>query len=105
MNFLVVEGHKDAAAAFQREAAVQPGADLNVVEQRTKIRSVIQQGDVSAGKEGEGGSGGWGVGVGGTHVGSDGRTDRWCHHTLPPPSSPPSSSISYTSTIHLQRSS
>jgi hypothetical protein len=50
MNLLVVEGYKEAAEAFQREAGVHPGADLNVVEQRTKIREVVQQGDICAGE-------------------------------------------------------
>jgi len=48
MNFLVVEGHKDAAVAFQKESGVEPGADLNVVEQRMEIRAVVQQGNVVA---------------------------------------------------------
>ena len=43
---LVAARHKDAAVAFAKEARVEPGADLNVVEQRMKIRTVVQQGDV-----------------------------------------------------------
>lgn len=38
MNFLVVEGHKDAAEAFQKESGVSPGTDLRLVEQRMKIK-------------------------------------------------------------------
>jgi len=46
MNYLVVEGHKDAAAAFADESGEIPLADLAVVEQRMKIRAVVQDGEI-----------------------------------------------------------
>eukprot|EP00039_Didymoeca_costata_P006525 m.91083 g.91083 ORF g.91083 m.91083 type:complete len:230 (-) comp13288_c0_seq5:1804-2493(-) len=46
MNFLVVEGHKDASVAFEKETGEKPMVDLSVVEQRMKIRSVVQDGNI-----------------------------------------------------------
>jgi len=46
MDYLVVEGYKDAAGCFERESGEQPGADLSTVESRMKIRQALQKGDV-----------------------------------------------------------
>lgn len=47
MNYLVLEGHKEAAEVFQRESGEEPKCDLAQVETRMKIRGVVQSGDIS----------------------------------------------------------
>ncbi|KAJ3002190.1 hypothetical protein HKX48_002478 [Thoreauomyces humboldtii] len=46
MNYLVIEGYKDAAEKFSRESGVQPGIDLPSIQDRMSIRNAIQSGDV-----------------------------------------------------------
>ncbi|KND01575.1 uncharacterized protein SPPG_09111 [Spizellomyces punctatus DAOM BR117] len=46
MNYLVIEGYKDAAEKFSRESGLQPGIDLASIEDRMNIRNAIQSGDI-----------------------------------------------------------
>jgi len=48
MNYLVIEGYKDAAEKFQREADVSPGIDLHSISERMATRVAIQRGDIQA---------------------------------------------------------
>ena len=47
MNYLVIEGYKDAAEEFQRESATPPGTDLESITDRMAIRNAVQEGNVS----------------------------------------------------------
>lgn len=40
MNYLIVEGYKDAAAHFLEESGTQPKVDLRTIEDRVAIRKV-----------------------------------------------------------------
>ncbi|KAI8826658.1 CTLH/CRA C-terminal to lish motif domain-containing protein, partial [Fimicolochytrium jonesii] len=46
MNYLVIEGYKDAAEKFSRESGLPPGIDLTSIEDRMNIRNAIQSGDI-----------------------------------------------------------
>ena len=46
MNYLVVEGHKEAAECFQAESGTKPGLDLATLEERRAMRRAIESGDV-----------------------------------------------------------
>lgn len=46
MNYLVIEGYKDAAEKFSRESGLQPGIDLASIQDRMNIRNSIQAGDI-----------------------------------------------------------
>eukprot|EP00287_Rhodomonas_sp_CCMP768_P001913 CAMPEP_0196756854 /NCGR_PEP_ID=MMETSP1091-20130531/102432_1 /TAXON_ID=302021 /ORGANISM="Rhodomonas sp., Strain CCMP768" /LENGTH=90 /DNA_ID=CAMNT_0042105543 /DNA_START=24 /DNA_END=292 /DNA_ORIENTATION=+ len=46
MNFLVIEGYKDTAENFAREAFIDPGVDLSAISDRMEIRSAMHTGDV-----------------------------------------------------------
>lgn len=46
MNYLVVEGYKDAAECFAREAGVAPQGDLGAIAERNGVRAALQAGDV-----------------------------------------------------------
>ena len=46
MNYLVIEGYKDAAEKFSRESGISPNIDLTSIEDRMNIRNAIQSGDV-----------------------------------------------------------
>jgi hypothetical protein len=46
MNYLVVEGYKDAAEKFSEETGLDPGVDLNSIAERMAIRTAVQQGDI-----------------------------------------------------------
>ena len=46
MNYLVIEGFKDAADKFQRESGCEASVELKSIEERMKIRCAIQQGKV-----------------------------------------------------------
>ena len=48
MNYLVVEGHRDAAAHFHRESGTEPNVDIQTIEERNEIRHCIERGDVEA---------------------------------------------------------
>jgi glucose-induced degradation protein 8 len=51
MNYLVIEGYKDAAEKFSNEAGIRPTLDLNAIEDRMAIRHSIQGGNVEAAME------------------------------------------------------
>jgi len=51
MNYLVVEGYKDAAEKFQKESGTDPGVQLDLITERTAIRQAIQRGQIEAGIE------------------------------------------------------
>jgi glucose-induced degradation protein 8 len=46
MNYLVIEGYKDAAECFRDEAGVDPGVDLATISDRMATRAALQRGDV-----------------------------------------------------------
>lgn len=46
MDYLVIEGYKDAAQRFSAETGMSPQVDLESIENRMIIRSAIQRGDV-----------------------------------------------------------
>lgn len=46
MDYLVIEGYKDAAERFSNETGLSPQVDLESIENRMNIRSAIQRGDV-----------------------------------------------------------
>lgn len=46
MDYLVIEGYKDAAERFSSESGLNPQVDLESIENRMIIRSAIQRGDV-----------------------------------------------------------
>lgn len=48
MNYLVIEGYKDAAEKFARESGTSPGVDLRSISERMATRVAIQRGDVQA---------------------------------------------------------
>eukprot|EP01113_Clastostelium_recurvatum_P007877 TRINITY_DN13688_c0_g1_i3.p1 TRINITY_DN13688_c0_g1~~TRINITY_DN13688_c0_g1_i3.p1 ORF type:complete len:224 (-),score=71.20 TRINITY_DN13688_c0_g1_i3:66-737(-) len=49
MNYLVIEGYRDAAEALQKESGTDPMTDLSNVSDRMAIRAAIQRGDVEEG--------------------------------------------------------
>jgi glucose-induced degradation protein 8 len=51
MNYLVIEGYKDAAESFRDEAGVDPGIDLASISDRMATRAALQRGDVQAAME------------------------------------------------------
>eukprot|EP01119_Soliformovum_irregulare_P020692 TRINITY_DN6749_c0_g1_i2.p1 TRINITY_DN6749_c0_g1~~TRINITY_DN6749_c0_g1_i2.p1 ORF type:complete len:205 (-),score=70.03 TRINITY_DN6749_c0_g1_i2:43-657(-) len=51
MNYLVIEGFKDAAEKFQKESGTDPGIDLGTISDRMIIRNAIQAGDIETGIE------------------------------------------------------
>ncbi|KAI9140132.1 CTLH/CRA C-terminal to lish motif domain-containing protein [Paraphysoderma sedebokerense] len=46
MNYLVIEGYKDAAEKFSLECGLQPTVDLMSIQDRMLIRNAVQRGDV-----------------------------------------------------------
>lgn len=46
MDYLVIEGYKDAAECFADETGLDPNVELASIENRMQIRSAIQRGDV-----------------------------------------------------------
>ncbi|KAI8069744.1 CTLH/CRA C-terminal to lish motif domain-containing protein [Gilbertella persicaria] len=46
MNYLVVEGYKDAAEQFSTESGLAPTVDLQSIQERMDIRHAVQSGDV-----------------------------------------------------------
>ena len=47
MNYLVIEGYKDAAEKFSQEASLFPQVDLELIQDRMDIRNAIQAGHVA----------------------------------------------------------
>jgi len=46
MNYLVIEGYKDAAEKFSAESGLQPPVDLSSIEDRMNIRNAVQSGNI-----------------------------------------------------------
>ncbi|KAJ3296913.1 Glucose-induced degradation complex subunit [Rhizoclosmatium sp. JEL0117] len=46
MNYLVIEGYKDAVEKFSQESGLPPNVDLSSIEERMKIRAAIQEGRI-----------------------------------------------------------
>lgn len=46
MNYLVIEGHKDAAEKFAKETAIIPNVELESIQDRMDVRHAIQSGSV-----------------------------------------------------------
>ncbi|KAI9012807.1 CTLH/CRA C-terminal to lish motif domain-containing protein [Gaertneriomyces semiglobifer] len=46
MNYLVIEGYKDAAEKFSRESGLHPGIELASIEDRMTIRNAIEEGHI-----------------------------------------------------------
>ncbi|GAA99923.1 uncharacterized protein L969DRAFT_59941 [Mixia osmundae IAM 14324] len=46
MDYLVVEGYKDAAQTFCRESGIAPRIDFDSIAERLHIRQAIQRGDI-----------------------------------------------------------
>lgn len=46
MDYLVIEGYKEAAEAFSQEAGVSPGVELSTITDRMIIRQAIQEGKI-----------------------------------------------------------
>eukprot|EP00184_Porphyridium_aerugineum_P006270 CAMPEP_0184700550 /NCGR_PEP_ID=MMETSP0313-20130426/14250_1 /TAXON_ID=2792 /ORGANISM="Porphyridium aerugineum, Strain SAG 1380-2" /LENGTH=233 /DNA_ID=CAMNT_0027160273 /DNA_START=10 /DNA_END=711 /DNA_ORIENTATION=+ len=51
MNYLIIEGYKDAAEKFAEECRLEPGVDLQTISDRMATRLAIQNGDVQAAME------------------------------------------------------
>jgi len=47
MNYLVVEGYKDAAELFSAEAGIAPPNDLGAIQDRMEIRRAVQSGQIT----------------------------------------------------------
>ncbi|KAL8279862.1 hypothetical protein RQP46_007712 [Phenoliferia psychrophenolica] len=50
-NYLFVEGFRDAAENFSREAGISPSIDLVSIESRMEIKQAVQRGDVEEATE------------------------------------------------------
>ncbi|CAG8662065.1 10350_t:CDS:2 [Ambispora leptoticha] len=46
MNYLVIEGYKDAAEKFSQECGLQPNIDFESIQDRMNIRNAIQNGNI-----------------------------------------------------------
>ena len=46
MNFLIIEGYKDAAEQFSKEASLPPAVDLSTIQDRMTVRNAIESGQV-----------------------------------------------------------
>ena len=46
MDYLVIEGYKDASQKFSVETGLRPQVDLASIEDRMTIRAAIERGDV-----------------------------------------------------------
>ncbi|KAI8323743.1 hypothetical protein GQ54DRAFT_296574 [Martensiomyces pterosporus] len=48
MNYLIIEGYKDAAEKFSEESGLNTNVDLGSIEERMQIRFAVQNGDIKA---------------------------------------------------------
>jgi hypothetical protein len=48
MNYLVIEGFKDAAQKFAEEARVDPQVNLETIQDRMTIRNAVQNGNIES---------------------------------------------------------
>ncbi|OZJ04164.1 hypothetical protein BZG36_03114 [Bifiguratus adelaidae] len=51
MDYLVIEGYKDAAEKFSIESGLKPNVDLESIQERMHIRSAVHAGDIEAAME------------------------------------------------------
>ena len=47
MDYLVIEGHKEAAECFRAESGTPAGLDLETISDRRAIRTAIESGEVA----------------------------------------------------------
>ena len=47
LDYLVIEGHKDAAASFKAETGMDTEVDLEAIAERMSVRAAIESGDIS----------------------------------------------------------
>jgi glucose-induced degradation protein 8 len=48
MNYLVIEGFKDAAEKFSKETRLDPCVNLESIQDRMNIRNALQDGNVTS---------------------------------------------------------
>ncbi|KAJ2889632.1 hypothetical protein IWW38_004595, partial [Coemansia aciculifera] len=48
MNYLIIEGYKDAAEKFSEESGLESSVDLGSIEERMQIRFAVQNGDIKS---------------------------------------------------------
>ena len=46
MNYLVIQGYKDAAEKFSKEANVPPNVDLSTIRDRMNVRTAVESGNI-----------------------------------------------------------
>lgn len=46
MNYLIIEGYKDAAEKFSQESGAKPPVNLESIQDRMVIRTAIQRGNI-----------------------------------------------------------
>ena len=46
MNYLVIEGFKDAAVKFSAETKIDPMVNLESIQDRMNIRNAVQEGNI-----------------------------------------------------------
>ncbi|KAJ5073473.1 hypothetical protein M0811_08590 [Anaeramoeba ignava] len=46
MNYLVVEGFKEAAIEFQKETKTKPDTNIDLIGERMEIRNTVNSGDI-----------------------------------------------------------
>ena len=46
MNYLIIQGYKDAAEKFSLETGLAPNVDLSSIQDRMSIRTAIESGNV-----------------------------------------------------------
>ena len=46
LRFVCSEGFKEAAEKFRMESGIQPGVDLDTLDERIKIREAVQNGQI-----------------------------------------------------------
>lgn len=46
MDYLVIEGYKEAAENFARESGLEPLLDFESIQSRMNVRNAIQQGNI-----------------------------------------------------------
>ena len=48
MNYLITEGHVEAAKSFERESGTSASMDLSTIHNRMEVRRAVQVGDIDA---------------------------------------------------------
>ena len=52
MNYLIINGHEQAAANFSKEANIKPEVDLESIRERIRVRTSILEGEIQSAIEG-----------------------------------------------------